>query len=46
MTPSHDRPGRSEPRAVKTRPKPYPYLTTLRGEYVEIQHRSRYRKAA
>jgi hypothetical protein len=40
------RPGRSEPRAVKTRPKPYPYLTTLRGEYVEIQHRSRYRKAA
>ncbi|HRQ89495.1 MAG TPA: IS4 family transposase, partial [Bacteroidia bacterium] len=40
------RPGRSEPRAVKARPKAYPCLTTFRGDYVEIQHRSRYRKAA
>lgn len=40
------RPGRSEPRAIKTRPKAYPYLTTYRGEYVEIPHRSTYRKAA
>jgi hypothetical protein len=40
------RPGRSEPRAVKTRPKAYPYLTTFRGEYVEILHRAQYRKAA
>ncbi len=30
----------------RTRPKAYPYLTTFRGEYVEILHRSRYRKAA
>ena len=40
------RAGRSEPRVVKTRPKAYPYLTTYRGEYVEILHRSRYHKAA
>lgn len=40
------RPFRSEPRAVKQRPKSYPYLTKPRQEYVEIQHRSRYRKAA
>lgn len=40
------RPGRSEPRAIKTRPKAYPYLTTFRGDYVEIPHRSTYRKAA
>ena len=40
------RPGRSEPRAVKTRPKAYPYLTTFRGEYVEILHRAGYRKVA
>ncbi len=38
------RPGRTEPRAVKKRPKPYPLLTTRRAEYKEIQHRSRYRK--
>ena len=40
------RPFRREPRAVKQRPKSYPYLTKPRQEYVEIQHRSRYRKAA
>lgn len=40
------RPHRSEPRAVKRRPKPFPYLTAPRDEYVEIPHRSRYRKAA
>lgn len=40
------RPGRSEPRAIKQRPKSHPYLTRSRHEYVEIQHRSRYRKAA
>lgn len=40
------RPGRSEPRAIKTRPKSYPYLTTWRGDYIEIQHRSKYVKAA
>ena len=40
------RPGRHEPRAVKTRPKPYPYLTQPRHEFIEIPHRSRYRKAA
>ena len=38
------RPNRSEPRAVKRRPKPFPYLTSPRATYVEIQHRSRYRK--
>lgn len=40
------RPFRREPRAVKRRPKPYPYLTAPRHQYVEIQHRSRYRKPA
>ena len=40
------RPGRNEPRATKSRPKAYPYLTTFRGDYVEIPHRSTYRKAA
>ncbi len=39
------RPGRTEPRAVKKRPKPYPLLTAPRGEYKEIQHRSSYRKS-
>lgn len=39
-----DRPGRAEPRAIKTRPKNYPLLTTPRREYVEIPHRSKYRK--
>jgi hypothetical protein len=39
-----DRPGRAEPRALKTRPKNYPFLNKPRHEYVEILHRSRYRK--
>lgn len=38
--------GRKEPRAIKKRPKPFPLLTAPRAKYVEIQHRSRYRKAA
>lgn len=41
-----NRPGRSESRASKTRPKAYPYLTTFRRGYVEIPHRLTYRKAA
>ncbi len=40
------RPGRSEPRAIKTRHKCYSYLTTFRGDYVETPHREHYRKAA
>lgn len=40
------RPGRQEPRAVKTRPKPYQYLTKPRRQFTEIFHRSRHRKAA
>ena len=40
------RPFRQEPRAIKTRPKPYQYLTKPRGEFKEIQHKSHYRKAA
>ena len=38
-----DRPGRSEPRAVKRRPKPYQLLNQPRHEMIEIKHRSRYR---
>jgi hypothetical protein len=38
-----DRPGRSEPRAVKRRPKPFQLLTKPRHEMVEIKHRSKYR---
>jgi len=38
------RPHREEPRAVKRRPKPYPLLNRPRGRFVEISHRSRYRK--
>lgn len=41
-----ERPFRREPRAVKRRPKSHPYLTAPRHQYVEIQHRSRYRKPA
>jgi hypothetical protein len=37
------RPGRREPRAVKRRPKPYPFLTSHRHSYREIPHRNRYR---
>ena len=38
------RPGRTEPRAVKRRPKPYPLLNKPRRQFKEIPHRSRYRK--
>lgn len=38
------RPGRTEPRAVKRRPKPYPLLNQPRRRFVEIPHRSRYWK--
>lgn len=40
------RPGRREPRVVKTRPKSFQYLTKPRHEFTETQHRGRYRKAA
>ena len=40
------RPGRQEPRVLKKRPKPFPLLTAPRAQYIEIQHRSRYRKVA
>lgn len=38
------RPGRSEPRARKRRPKNYPLLNKPRSEYVAIPHRNRYKK--
>ncbi len=38
-----ERPGRSEPRAVKRRPKPYQLLNRPRHEMNEIKHRSNYR---
>ena len=38
------RPGRTEPRAVKRRPKAYPLLNKPRPKFKEIRHRSRYRK--
>jgi len=38
------RPNRSEPRAVKRRPKPYPLLNQPRHRFIEISHRSRYWK--
>jgi hypothetical protein len=38
------RPNRTEPRAVKRRPKPYPLLNKHRRKFVEISHRSRYWK--
>ena len=37
------RPGRSEPRCMKRRPKPFQLLTKPRHEMREIQHRNRYR---
>jgi len=40
------RPGRSDPRAAKLRPKPYQYLTAPRHEFTEILHPSRYKKIA
>jgi hypothetical protein len=39
------RPGRTEPRAVKRRPKAYPLLNKPRHKFKEIPHRSRYHKA-
>lgn len=39
-----DRPGRTEPRAVKRRPKPFPLLTKPRHKYKEVPHRNRYWK--
>ena len=39
-----ERPGRSEPRAVKRRPKPYPLLNKPRRQFKETPHRNRYRK--
>jgi len=38
------RPFRSEPRAVKMRPKPFPMLNKPRHEFVETPNRSTYRK--
>jgi hypothetical protein len=38
------RPNRTEPRAVKRRPKPYPLLNQPRHRFVEISHRNRYWK--
>ncbi len=38
-----DRPGRSEPRCLKRRPKPFQLMTRPRHEMREIQHRNRYR---
>lgn len=40
------RPFRSEPRAIKRRPKNYQLLTKPRHLFREIQHRSTYRKSA
>ena len=39
-----DRPHRTEPRAVKRRPKPYPLLNQPRRRFIEISHRNRYWK--
>jgi hypothetical protein len=39
-----DRPHRQEPRAVKRRPKPYPWLTKPRRQYQTVAHRNRYWK--
>jgi hypothetical protein len=39
-----DRPGRVEPRAIKTRPKNYPLLNKPRRQFVDIPHRNRYHK--
>jgi hypothetical protein len=38
------RPNRTEPRAVKRRPKPYPLLNRPRHRFKEIPHRNRYWK--
>jgi hypothetical protein len=34
------RPGRSEPRAVKHRPKPFPFLNRPRRKFTELPHRN------
>ena len=39
-----DRPGRTEPRAVKRRPKTFPRLTQPRRKYKDVPHRNRYWK--
>jgi len=39
------RPNRNEPRALKRRHKPFPYLTKPRRQFKEIQHRNRYWKS-
>lgn len=39
-----ERPGRSEPRAAKRRPKPYPLLNKPRHQFKDIPHRNRYWK--
>jgi hypothetical protein len=41
-TPIRQRPGRSEPRCIKRRPKNYQLLTSPRHEMREIPHRNRY----
>jgi hypothetical protein len=38
------RPNRTEPRAVKRRPKPYPLLNRPRHRFKEVPHRNRYWK--
>lgn len=45
-SPIKPRPDRSEPRAVKRRPKPYQLLTAPRKEMKVISHRSKYRANA
>jgi len=40
------RPDRCEPRAVKRRPKAYPWLNRPRHLYRELRHGSRYRRPA
>ena len=42
----HQRLGRTEPRCVKRRPKPYALLTEHRRTFREIPHRGRYRAKA
>ena len=39
-----DRPGRTQPRAVKRRPKAFPLLNRPREQFQEIAHRNRYWK--
>jgi hypothetical protein len=41
-TPIRQRPGRSEPRCIKRRPKSYQLLTAPRHEMKEVPHRNRY----